>query len=395
MHASRPHTTQSHTVDLGTRDTPCERLKNPYSYSSSPRALYTGRKMIVGGDVPLPYANLMFERRVARGSNYAIQPSQVGDGESAAARAAEARRRAMARRKAQTQQLRGAQLRLSSPPPVQGRKHEQIQTELYLEELLTNPILEDTCTQTDLFLDRPVSPYYMPVKVGIDEETQIYPGDLFDFDMEVQPILEVLVGKTIEQALIEVLEEEELAALREQQRRFMERRAAETDEMFRLEELEKRLQAEKKRRMADHEDGLKVQQEMEERIAASVLMQGYMADLLPSVLEGLEEDGFLVDNIKQDLNEQFIPWLMSEVTQELHDMVSSRDVLTDMVREILENRAEIYRALNADKPFSEDEEEGPTIEDLQLKEHLKLQAAMLAEENATKATLLDNKLEEY
>lgn len=40
---------------------------------------------------------------------------------------------------------------------------------------------------------------------------------LFDFDLEVKPILEVLVGKTIEQSLVEVMEEEELANLRAQQ----------------------------------------------------------------------------------------------------------------------------------------------------------------------------------
>lgn len=117
--------------------------------------------------------------------------------------------------------------------------------------------------------------------------------------MEVQPILEVLVGKTIEQALIEVLEEEELAALREQQRRFLEIRAAELAESQRLAERELRLKKEKEERFHEYEQGLQVQQEMEERIAAAVLMQGYMADLLPSVLEGLEEEGFLTDNIKQ------------------------------------------------------------------------------------------------
>ena len=40
---------------------------------------------------------------------------------------------------------------------------------------------------------------------------------LFDFDLEVRPLLEVLVGKTVEQALLEVMEEEELASLRRQQ----------------------------------------------------------------------------------------------------------------------------------------------------------------------------------
>lgn len=63
--------------------------------------------------------------------------------------------------------------------------------------------------------------------------------------MEVQPILEVLVGKTVEQALIEVLEEEELAALREQQRKYIEIRAAELAETQRLEEQERRLRSEK------------------------------------------------------------------------------------------------------------------------------------------------------
>lgn len=146
--------------------------------------------------------------------------------------------------------------------------------------------------------------------------------------MEVQPILEVLVGKTIEQALIEVLEEEELAALREQQRRFLEIRAAEISEAQRLEEKENRWLAEKNRRVKEHEEGLEVQREMEERIAGAVLTQGYMADLLPSVLDSLEDDGFLVDSIKQDLDSSFMPWLVKEVTAELQEMVSSRDLLT-------------------------------------------------------------------
>ncbi|KAJ8936156.1 hypothetical protein NQ314_012471, partial [Rhamnusium bicolor] len=297
-----------------------------------------------------------------------------GDGESAAARAAEARRRSIARRKAKNQQIKASQLRLGSPPPVAGRKHERVQTENYLEELFVNPPVADMCTQTDLFVERPISPFYVPAKTGADAETQIYPGDLFDFDMEVQPILEVLVGKTIEQALIEVLEEEELAALREQQRRFLELRAAETAEALRLEEREKRLVKEKERRIAECEEGLRIQKEMEERIAAAVLMQGYMANLLPSVLEGLESEGFLIDYIKKDVDDSFMPWLMKEVTNELQEMVSSRDILTDMVREILENRAEIYMALNKEKYEDEVEEEGPTIEDLILQDHLKLQA---------------------
>lgn len=63
--------------------------------------------------------------------------------------------------------------------------------------------------------------------------------------MEVRPILEVLVGKTIEQALLEVMEEEELAAIRRRQREYSELRMAEIAEQQRLEEQERRMQQEK------------------------------------------------------------------------------------------------------------------------------------------------------
>lgn len=57
----------------------------------------------------------------------------------------------------------------------------------------------------------------MPAKIGCDASTQILEGELFDFDTEVQPILEALVGKTLEQALLEVMHDEELADMKEKQ----------------------------------------------------------------------------------------------------------------------------------------------------------------------------------
>jgi len=44
-------------------------------------------------------------------------------------------------------------------------------------------------TQTDFYIDRPVVRLFMPKKHGIDKESQIWDGDLFSFDYEVEPIL--------------------------------------------------------------------------------------------------------------------------------------------------------------------------------------------------------------
>ena len=56
----------------------------------------------------------------------------------------------------------------------------------------------------------------MPAKENC-KATQIFDGDyeLFDFDKEVEPMLNVLVLKTLEQARMEVLEEEELKIMKE------------------------------------------------------------------------------------------------------------------------------------------------------------------------------------
>ncbi|XP_044597291.1 radial spoke head protein 3 homolog isoform X2 [Cotesia glomerata] len=296
-------------------------------------------------DQSLPFANIMFDRRVVRGSTYASASNIADCEQSEAARQAEARRKQIYKKRAQIQATRSMMMRISSPPPVPGRKHEPVQTDLYLEELLEKPQESEAATQTDYFLDRPSTPLHCTGKVGVDAETQIGPGDLFDFDVEVQPILEVLVGKTIEQALIEVLEEEELAALKEQQRRFHELRATEKVEKLRLEEQERRLREEKEQRLKQHDEALKIQEETKERVAAAVLLTGYVAELLPSVLDRLKMSGYLLEEIKEEMGkgEGFIPWLVSEVKKEMDTMVDSKELLEDIIKEILENRAEVYR----------------------------------------------------
>jgi pyoverdine/dityrosine biosynthesis protein Dit1 len=54
----------------------------------------------------------------------------------------------------------------------------------------------------------------VPKKTGIDKITQIEDYDLFNYDREVQPILNVLLSKTCEQAILEVEEETELNEIR-------------------------------------------------------------------------------------------------------------------------------------------------------------------------------------
>jgi hypothetical protein len=110
--------------------------------------------------------------------------------------------------------------------------------------------------------------------------------------------VETLVGKTVEQALIEVAEEEELAEIREQQREYEELRNAELIELQRLEEQERRLRAEKDRRMKQAQESLQSEQDVAQKIAARAFAKAYLQDLVPSVFNNLRENGYFYDPVE-------------------------------------------------------------------------------------------------
>lgn len=203
----------------------------------------------------------------------------------------------------------------------------------------------DIDVQTDAFLDRPPSPLFVPAKTGVDVATQIFEGDLFNFNIEVKPILEVLVGKTIEQSLLEVMEEEELAELRKQQREYEELRNAEKVEQQRLEEQERRLREEKHRRMKQAADVLRLEKETAEKLAAKAFAKSYLADLVPSVFNNLRENGYFYDPVNRDLETGFMPWIIDNTMREMNQVMLGRLLLDSLLREVVNKRDGEYEEL--------------------------------------------------
>ncbi|GAB1604864.1 radial spoke head protein 3 homolog [Argonauta hians] len=285
----------------------------PYSFSSQPRVVSHRKKYQKTPDESPVYNNIMYDQRVVRGNTYALStiPAQAQPDPLEAFRREEVKRRAKARRRAKEQFDR------LTPEPVPGRKHVDVQTELYLEEITNRAEEADVDVQTDYFLDRPPSPLFIPYKTGIDVETQILEGELFDFNTEVQAILEVLVGKTVEQSLIEVLEEEELANLRQQQRYYIELRNAELAEQQRLQEQNRRKVEEKTNRMAQQLHLNQKESETAEKISAMTFARSYLRDLIPTVFALLSDNGYFYDIVERDIEDGFLPWLLASVNKQL------------------------------------------------------------------------------
>ncbi|KAM3603547.1 uncharacterized protein V6R79_024453 [Siganus canaliculatus] len=280
----------------------------------------------------------MYDRRVVRGNTYA-QRTMPQPGPAEIQRQQGIKRRAIARKRAREQ------LRPVTPEALHGRQHIDVQTDLYLEELSDIIVATDVECQTDAFMDKPATPLFIPAKSGIDATTQIEEGELFDFDREAQLVLEVLVGKTIEQSLEEVMEEEELANLRAQQRAFRELRNNELAEVQRLQEQERRHREEKERRVAQQKEVLRKEKEIAEKVAARAYTQQSLADLLPTVFTSLRNHGYFYDPVEKDIETNFFPWLMTEVHRSLEKKFAARAMLDTVIYGVAQKRLERLREL--------------------------------------------------
>ena len=78
----------------------------------------------------------------------------------------------------------------------------------------------------------------MPKVMGVSKKTLTEDNELFLFDDEVEPILSVLCGKTLELARMEVLQEEELKEMKRQQENFTTLRVNEEKDIKKMEEAE-------------------------------------------------------------------------------------------------------------------------------------------------------------
>lgn len=141
-------------------------------------------------------------------------------------------------------------------------------------------------SQTDTFAIRPSSPEYVPRKTGVDRFTQVEDVfDLFDFDKEVDPILAVLVSKTIEQAIFEVKGEEELQNLENLCDEYLEK--TEEHKFWILEQEESsRLELQNKQLIV--EESLRRHQELV-RLRKLVAGQEFIHQIFPDILQSITD----------------------------------------------------------------------------------------------------------
>jgi len=156
-------------------------------------------------------------------------------------------------------------------------------------------------------------------------------NELFKFDREVEPILSVLCGKTLEFARMEVLEEEELRTMKGQQQHFTELNKTELTDAQRMEQMEQRKLQEFERKKALERERKKNKIAAPRKVCARTLAKSYMSNIQKCSFQYLKDVGYFVEPFQTNvLENNVLPWLYTTVESLVNDMqvqVDFSDVL--------------------------------------------------------------------
>ena len=139
------------------------------------------------------------------------------------------------------------------------------------------------------------------------------------------------MGKTLEQSMMEVMEEEELANMRAHQEHFEQIRNAELAETQRLEEAEKRRSQEKERRVQQEKERVAREAQVTEKVAARTFTKGFLSELQSSVVSNLQDAGFFYDPLEAEVTQDFMPWLMESMAEKLDMLQVARAIADDLL----------------------------------------------------------------
>ncbi|OAF70069.1 hypothetical protein A3Q56_02178 [Intoshia linei] len=204
-----------------------------------------------------------------------------------------------------------------------------------LEEITDRDIEIDDFWSSELYYDRPPSPKYEKPGIFKNAATEILPNELFNFDIQVIPILQFLVGTTIEKSLVEVSEENELKEMRCKESQFHFIRNIEISEREKLIQQNQRSLLEKKHRLNQTENIIEIINQNEQKNLKNKMVNSYVSGLTCTVLNTLKNQGVFYDPIKMDVKLNFIPWLTGETIVELSRRRINCMILDEIIKNIL------------------------------------------------------------
>lgn len=246
----------------------------------------------------------------------------------------------------------------------------------YLEELMDKPIEVDD--EVDLvFTAKPTSAKFVKAKANVDSATQIEKTDFFEFDVEVEPFLEVLVGKTLHLSVIELKEEFELETIRKQQEEFEAIRNMELVELHRLEVEHKRKAAERERR-EKQESSIKEQQvKKKDNTIARQVANSIIAVIDERLFDSLERRGNFENKIEKEIREVSLKEVRQKVLARVQLYAAAKDMAEELLLAAM-RKGEVFGALQMKECEKQEQERRRKAEEEAARKKAEAEAAAAA-----------------
>ncbi len=285
--------------------------KSMYEFSTSPQPVASRRNVSLYRDSEPP-GNILHDPRVVKGSTW-----------SANARGEDSPSRSQAFTKPKSTQNKPTWSKKATESKIQAILKQCGRTPVDISANLVEQKEETTfqvqTTQTSNFKEAPPCPPYVPKKTGIDCSTQIEDIDnLFDFDAQVEPILDVIVSKTLEQALVEVRQEEELELLATVKAHYI----GEKEKLVQLQKTREQEEIKKsqQKKVAIERQAKRLAKELlfcEKVAAVNCFRNDIGSKLQENVIQHLRDIEHFRDERKDAILNDFLPWVLDEVESRL------------------------------------------------------------------------------
>jgi len=293
-----------------------------YSFSSQPKPVAASRKKYrePGEDLndtkyrSLKETCITWDQRVHRGNTYGMY-TQKAIKESVDDALREAEPTAVRRRRPKEKSI------FDMPLPEIDRVPVDLTDNLVAKEVVVET--KDVEAETDEFLPEPPPPPYVPQKTGIDVATQVEDGEIFHFDDEVEPILDVIVNKTLEQAVMEVEEEHEMAEMKDFKGEWHQRQQAMMKDWHEQVEAERARWKQKEAVLAQKRAQKKREAQVLLKIQAMDAAKVHLQSLVPHAVGELREMAF-PDDKGMAITRLFLPELLGQVQEQVRARASAQ-----------------------------------------------------------------------
>jgi hypothetical protein len=288
-------------------------------------------------------ANIMWDARVVRGKNSShtlrMRQQQLGATQSMKKTAAQVRRENQQRKE---RLVKIGAIRPEFPSvkdmheavrPTKTRV--EVPLHLYLFEQAEPVVTSTEDTQTDQFLpevEETEERVYIPRKTGVDSGTQVHHDIVFNYDEDVKPLMAVVVGKTLQQSLQEVREEEEAEFYRKRMV-VMELNGAiiDTRQLEREKDERRRLTA-IQTKVAALQQLKKTEGDTQKKLASNRFARKYLRKLQEGVLADLTSRNFFQEPIQATVENSFMPELYLAISKHLSEYDAARQQVEELLK---------------------------------------------------------------